>query len=199
MTPGEIALAIGERTLPSTVTLIVEPGNDCLPHCGVKGYIHSHVLTVTRVPVTMLEPWQKQHPNAWIALTDEQHGIFAMLNVTTFWNAILGGALPRIGVLRASRTNHHLGKGRLMADEETDETDDDIFRRLTEDLDIDPARAGVVSVSTLADGELLIRYNTVKREMYDRGEVLRPHTETGRDLSAEYHALLYEIKRRKLM
>lgn len=79
------------------------------------------------------------------------------------------------------------------------EDSDEIFRRMTEDLELDPRMISVVSVATLNEHELLTRFNAVKKELYDREELLHAKTDTGRDLQSEYHALLLELKKRKVM
>jgi hypothetical protein len=76
---------------------------------------------------------------------------------------------------------------------------DAIFKRMVEDLNVAPEHLGVVNVSILDDHELLKRFEDTKDELRGRGEMLNPNTDTGRDLSALYHACLYECKKRKLL
>lgn len=76
---------------------------------------------------------------------------------------------------------------------------DDIFRRMTEDLDLDVENLPEITVSSLTDFELVERFNAVKAELYDRDELLLPKTETGKDLQTQYHGYLLEMRKRKLM
>jgi hypothetical protein len=76
---------------------------------------------------------------------------------------------------------------------------DNIFKRMVKDMDIDPAHMGVVNFSVLQDQELLKRFTEIKTELYSRGEMINPKTDTGRDLSAQYHACLYELKKRRIL
>ncbi len=75
---------------------------------------------------------------------------------------------------------------------------DEIFRRLTQDLDVDPEMLGLVVVSSLTDLELITKFNATRRELHARGEIRTPTTEVGRDLHSEYHAALLEMKKRGL-
>lgn len=79
------------------------------------------------------------------------------------------------------------------------DSDEEIFRRLTEDLDIDPVLLSQSSAPSLSDLDLLRRFSETKRELYAISEVTHPRTQKGRDLHAEYHACLYELKKRRLM
>lgn len=76
---------------------------------------------------------------------------------------------------------------------------DAIFRRMVEDLDVAPEHLGVISVTSLQDHELLTKFNDTKNELRERSELITPRTDTGRDLSAQYHACLYELKKRKIL
>lgn len=73
---------------------------------------------------------------------------------------------------------------------------DEIFRRMTEDLDISPETIPVVVVSSLTDFELVEKYNATRRELHERGEIVAATTDTGRDLHSIYHACLLEMKKR---
>lgn len=78
------------------------------------------------------------------------------------------------------------------------EDSDEIFRRLTEDLDVDVELVGLVVVSSLTDFELVEKFNHARRELHARGEIRTPTTATGRDIHSEYHACLLEMKKRGL-
>lgn len=76
---------------------------------------------------------------------------------------------------------------------------DAIFTRMTEELDLDVTSISVVTVSSLTDLEIIQRFNEVKAELWERGEIPHAKTETGRDLQSQYHAYLLEGKKRGLM
>jgi len=79
------------------------------------------------------------------------------------------------------------------------ESADEIFRRMTEDLELNVAGITEIPVTTLTDLELLERFSATKRELYERKEVVNATTETGRDLQSAYHAYLLEMKKRKML
>lgn len=73
---------------------------------------------------------------------------------------------------------------------------DEIFNRLTQDLDLDPVNVAMTTVSSLTDFELVQNFNEVKRKLYERDELLHPLTETGKDLQSQYYGLLIEGRKR---
>lgn len=77
--------------------------------------------------------------------------------------------------------------------------DDELFARLSREFDIDPVLAGAVSFTMLSELELMERKTEMEAEMLQRGEVRSQHTERGRELASEYSALIYEMRKRKLM
>lgn len=85
-----------------------------------------------------------------------------------------------------------------------DEQVDEMFAQLLgqmESLDLGERAVqnmGIVVVSSLSDIELVEKYNSTKRELYDREELLEARTEIGRDLHSIYHACLLELKKRGL-
>jgi len=77
-----------------------------------------------------------------------------------------------------------------------------IFAQMTDDLNLDTSdieKLGAVTVSSLSDFELSQKFNEAKRELYKRGELMNPKTDTGKDLHAVYHGCLLEMKHRGLM
>jgi DNA-binding FadR family transcriptional regulator len=52
--------------------------------------------------------------------------------------------------------------------------------------------------TTMTNGELVSRYNSVKEELKARGEIVEPRTDEGRDLHSEHTALLNELHERNL-
>lgn len=86
-------------------------------------------------------------------------------------------------------------------DNDNIEEEDDfnaIFRQMTEDLDLDLPQITATTVATLKDIELMSAFNSTRRELQERRELLHPTTEIGKDLQAQYHAYLLEMRRRKL-
>jgi hypothetical protein len=77
--------------------------------------------------------------------------------------------------------------------------EEEIFRRMTEDLDIAVPLINQAGAGSLTDIELVRKFNATKRELYARGELLNPKTDTGKDLGAIYHGCLLEMKKRGLM
>ena len=84
-----------------------------------------------------------------------------------------------------------------MAVAEPDDVNE-IFRRMTEDLDVSPDTIPLVVVSSLSDIELIEKFNSARRELHAREELIVAHTDTGRDLHSVYHACLLEMKKRGL-
>lgn len=76
---------------------------------------------------------------------------------------------------------------------------DRIFAQMTDDLDLDVASISEVTVSSLTDLEIIQRFNEVRAELHERGEIPHARTQTGRDLQSQYHAYLLEGKKRGLM
>lgn len=76
---------------------------------------------------------------------------------------------------------------------------DEMFERMTEDLDIPAPQVAMVTVSTLSDYRLSKEYNRVRRELHERGEMLNPTTETGKDLQTEFQAYVIEMRKRGLL
>ena len=79
-----------------------------------------------------------------------------------------------------------------------DETDLEFFS-LMEQLDVDPRTMVDVNVRLLNDAELSSRFSQVRQELMERGEMLNPTTQTGRDLHSERCAYLLELRRRGLL
>lgn len=75
---------------------------------------------------------------------------------------------------------------------------EDRFKELMEGLDLEPP-SGAVSVSVLNDLELSSRFNAVKQELLQRGEMVNPTTQAGRDLHSERAAFIIELRRRGMM
>lgn len=83
-----------------------------------------------------------------------------------------------------------------------DEQVDMIFRQMMEGVGLDEndvVKISEVTVSSLTDFELSQRFNDAKQELYQRGELLNPTTDTGKDIHAMYHGYLLEMKKRRLM
>lgn len=78
---------------------------------------------------------------------------------------------------------------------------DDEFARLVKSLDlsdIGPMIPDVV-VTTLNDAELSSRYNEVREQLMDMGEMINCSTQTGRDLHSQRAAYIIELRRRGLL
>ena len=58
--------------------------------------------------------------------------------------------------------------------------------------------ADVINVAMLTEVQLLLRYEEVKQELYDRREALNPTTDKGRELHSVRSACLIEMARRGL-
>lgn len=78
---------------------------------------------------------------------------------------------------------------------------DEIFRRMTEDLDINPENLSTVVVSSLSDLELLQKWADIKTEMHElpEGQMLHPTTDKAKDVGAVYHGVNLEMRRRKML
>jgi hypothetical protein len=50
----------------------------------------------------------------------------------------------------------------------------------------------------LTNAELVRRYNTVKEDLKNRGELVEPRTDTGKDLHSQHTALLNELHERHM-
>lgn len=74
---------------------------------------------------------------------------------------------------------------------------DDEFMKLVGQLEITPAVIDV-NVATLSDLELSKRFNEVKQELLERGEMIETNTQTGRDLHSQRAAYLIELRKRGL-
>lgn len=83
-------------------------------------------------------------------------------------------------------------------DDEENAIFDETFRQMTEDLHLDPTQIAATVVSTLSNLELLKKFNEVRDEAMDRGELVYPTTDTGKDLQTQYHAYLLECRKRGL-
>lgn len=79
------------------------------------------------------------------------------------------------------------------------EDDDEIFRKLTESLDLNPNSMAETVVSSLTDFEIVEKFNATKRELHQRREIPHAHTQVGRDLQSQYYALMAEGKKRRIM
>ena len=79
-----------------------------------------------------------------------------------------------------------------------DESDDDIFKRLVSNINI-TIPSDVVDYVAMNKQQLLVEFNKVKMRLYHIGELLLPLSEEGRDLHSQYHALLFELKKRKVL
>ncbi len=82
-----------------------------------------------------------------------------------------------------------------MSEEPEDEMEG--MRKLIDGLGIE-VHESHVTVSTLTDRELISRFGKVTETLLQRGEVLHPTTETGKDLHSERDAYMVELHRRKL-
>lgn len=78
-------------------------------------------------------------------------------------------------------------------------SDDDFDWAAAEDSMREVVAAESTNVTLLSDMELLDRFQTVTDELRDRHEMLRPTTETGRDLHSVRGAIRVELARRNLM
>ena len=61
-----------------------------------------------------------------------------------------------------------------------------------------PVAGHLREYSTLTAAALLRRYNDVKEALKNRGELVEPTTDKGRDLHSQHTALLNELHERKL-
>lgn len=78
---------------------------------------------------------------------------------------------------------------------------DDEFARLVGMLDLSDVGPMVpeVVVTTLDDEQLSRRYNEVREELMQRGEMLNCSTQTGRDLHSQRAAYIIEMRKRGMM
>jgi len=74
---------------------------------------------------------------------------------------------------------------------------DEMFRQLTDILDVEVPNIPIV-LTTLTDLRLLQRFNDTRRQLHERHEMINPTTDDGKDLHAEYHGYLLELKKRRL-
>lgn len=75
---------------------------------------------------------------------------------------------------------------------------DEIFAGLMAGLDLQEP-VDTVNVALLDEVELSKRYNAVKQSLLERGEMLNPKTQEGRDLHSERAAYLLELRRRRMI
>lgn len=75
---------------------------------------------------------------------------------------------------------------------------DDIFAGMMADLDLQEP-TDIVNVALLDEVELSKRFNAVKQQLLERGEMLKPKTQEGRDLHSERAAYLLELRRRRMV
>jgi phage regulator Rha-like protein len=69
------------------------------------------------------------------------------------------------------------------------------LERMVEELDV----AGHLrEYTTMTNAQLVRRYNEVKEALKNRGEIVEPRTDTGRDLHSQHTALLNELHERNL-
>jgi hypothetical protein len=78
---------------------------------------------------------------------------------------------------------------------------DDEFNRLVKQIDLSEIGPMVpdVVVTTLDDAELSSHYSQVREELLQRGEMINPGTQTGRDLHSQRAAYIIELRRRGLV
>lgn len=79
---------------------------------------------------------------------------------------------------------------------------DSIFNQMVEGLEEEldlPDVSSVVSVALLDELELSKRFNEVRNELLQRGEMITPTTERGRELHSLRSAYLVEMRKRKMM
>ncbi len=82
----------------------------------------------------------------------------------------------------------------------TNPSDDDFFDwQAAEDAMRDVVAQESLNVTLLSDIELLDKLQSVTDELRNRSEMLRPTTETGRDLHSVRGAVVVELKRRGVM
>lgn len=74
----------------------------------------------------------------------------------------------------------------------------EIFRRMTENLNLDPVELTATTVSSLTDLELLDAYAELREELLERGEMLYPRTDSGRDMQTQLQAYNIEMRKRGL-
>jgi hypothetical protein len=69
------------------------------------------------------------------------------------------------------------------------------LERMVEGLDV----AGHLrEFTTMTNAQLVRRYNDVKEDLKNRGELVEPRTDKGRDLHSQHTALLNELHERNL-
>lgn len=69
------------------------------------------------------------------------------------------------------------------------------FERLMEGLDL-TVPVNVEVVTLLDEVELSRRFNSVKQELLQRGEMISPKTDTGRELHSQRTAYILEMRKR---
>lgn len=79
----------------------------------------------------------------------------------------------------------------------TIEPDDDGANALLDSLDFgDLADEEAADYQSLSNRELVIKYDDVTKELEATGEMIFPKSDNAQNLSAVYHGLLLEMKRR---
>lgn len=73
---------------------------------------------------------------------------------------------------------------------------DAIFAEMTEGLVITEAKNAFIDYEPLTDVDLSLLYNNTRQQLLDRGELLAPTTDLGRDLGAVYHGCLLAMRKR---
>jgi len=76
-------------------------------------------------------------------------------------------------------------------------TDDDILAELEDEFS-EVVVQDVEVVSTLDAATLLRRFAKVELDLRERGEMMAPRTDTGRELHSARSAMLIELKRRRM-
>ena len=61
-----------------------------------------------------------------------------------------------------------------------------------------PVAGHLREYSTMTNAQLVRRYNDVKEDLKNLGEIVAPRTDKGRDLHSQHTALLNELHERKL-
>lgn len=74
-----------------------------------------------------------------------------------------------------------------------------IFDEMVEGLQLGTNEDAFVDYRKLTRLELSTRFNATREQLYELGEVRYPRTDLGRDLSAVYHGLLIEMRRRGIL